>query len=112
MNSINLIGNLVTDLEVKKTKDGTSVLNTRIAVKKINGESNFFNVVIWGKAADNTASRLKKGSKVGIAGRLENNNYTKEDGTTVFRDEVHTSMVEFLDKLTKEVEVDDDSAVF
>ena len=58
---------------------------------------------LWGKAADNAAAYLSKGSHVNISGRVQNNNYDKDDGTTVYGMAFTAEQVDYLDsKATSE----------
>lgn len=74
----------------------TSVLHARVAEKKKSSlgkgkeeqESNFFDITIFGRRAEAFDELLEKGDPLYIQGELENNFYQKEDGTTVYRDQI------------------------
>lgn len=67
----------------------TAVSRTSIAVdRKIKREgepdADFFNVVAFGKTAEFLEKYFKKGMKIAIVGRVENDNYTDKDGRKVY----------------------------
>jgi single-strand DNA-binding protein len=89
--------NLSKDVEKRETASGKSVANFSIAINKIGAEgADFFNVVVWGNQAENCAKYLKKGSKVGIVGTLQNRSYEDRDGIKRTVTEIVASEVEFL----------------
>jgi hypothetical protein len=82
MNKVILIGNLSKDVEKRQTQNGNVVANFSIAVSRtFSDETDFFNITVWGNQAENCAKYLKKGSKVGIVGALQNRSYEANDGT-------------------------------
>lgn len=83
MNSVNIIGRLTKDPELKCTPKGNSVITINIAVAKVSSkedDADFIPVVIWGKQAENFAEYMKKGYMVGINGRLSTRKYETKDG--------------------------------
>ena len=73
MNSVNIIGRLGSDIELRTTPSGKSVAEANIAVDDGFGENKktvWLGVTIWGVTADLAAKALSKGSLVGISGRL------------------------------------------
>ena len=94
MNSVNLIGRLTRPIELKQTQSGKSVGNATIAVSRpftdANGEheSDFINLVIWGKTGENMAKLTAKGSLVGVEGSIRTRNYENNQGTKVYVTEV------------------------
>ena len=94
MNSVNLIGNLGKDNELKFGQSGTAVLNQSLAVRRAfkdkqtnEYETDWINLVLFGKTAENFANFTKKGSKVGIEGRIQSGSYEK-DGRTIYTTDV------------------------
>lgn len=79
MNSVNLIGNLTRDPDVRYTQSGSAVceigvaLNEKYKDKSGNWQDKtcFIDVTCWGRTAEVAGDYLKKGAKVGIEGRLE-----------------------------------------
>lgn len=103
MNRVELIGNLTKDPQVKCTQNGKAVAFFTIAVNDGYGENKktyYPNIVVWGKAAETCGNILKKGSKVGINGKITTRSYDK-DGQAHYVTEVVADMyggVEFLSK--------------
>lgn len=106
MNRCEFIGRLTKDPELRKTNTDISVVKFDLAVnrkfKNEKGESiaDFFNVVAWRELAENINKYCKKGSKVYIAGELQNRSYDKKDGTKGYITEVIAYECEFLDPKT------------
>ena len=85
VNNITVSGRLAKELELRYTTSGKAVGNTTIAVdrKYARDETDFFNVVIWGKSAENFANFTTKGSPVAFEGRLQSRNYENSRGQKV-----------------------------
>lgn len=102
MNRCILIGNLTKDPELRSTGSGLSVCSFSIGVsRRFSGQSgeretDFFNIVVWRKQAENAAKYLKKGSQVGIAGSIQNRSYEANDGTKRYITEIIADEVQFL----------------
>lgn len=96
MNSVNLIGNIGHNLELRHTQNGKSVLNLSLAVENYNGEAEWFRIVIWNQQAENTVKYCSKGSTIGISGRLATNEYTDKNGNQRTNVEVVAQTVKFL----------------
>lgn len=103
MNRVVLIGRLTRDPELRYTPSGNAVANGNIAVnrryKNQNGETeaDFINFVVWRKAAENLANYTKKGSLIGIDGRIQTRSYEGQDGKTVYVTEVLAENIQFLE---------------
>jgi single-strand DNA-binding protein len=103
INQVTLVGRLTKDPEPRVTPDGKSVLNATIALTRRfrnqqgQFEADFVLCTLWNKAADNTAKYCKKGSVIGIVGRLQTRNYENEQGKRVYVTEVVAESVKFLD---------------
>ena len=103
MNRVVLVGRLTKDPELRYTGNGTAVASMTIAVKRNfkndqgEYESDFINVVVWRKPAENAANFLKKGSLCGIDGRVQTRNYEGQDGKRVYVTEVLAESVQFLE---------------
>ena len=104
LNVVALSGNLVRDPELKSLPSGASVCNLRIAVeggrKDSSGgyqkQAHYFDVIVYGPQADNTAKFMRKGSPVNVQGRLEYRQWETQDGGKRDRVEVVASNVQFL----------------
>lgn len=99
MNSINLIGNITKDIDLRSTTSGKSVVELNIAVNGI-GENEvvYIPVVVWEKQAENVARYCSKGSKIGVSGKLIQSEYTSQDGTKRRITKVQANHIEFLNK--------------
>ena len=135
MNKVMLIGNLTRDPELTTTNSGVSVCRFSLAVQRRFGNSDngpqadFFNIVVWRGLGENCHKFLKKGSKCGVVGRIQNSTYEASDGTKRYATDIVAEEVEFLNsrsggdgsdapskptsKETAELEpIDDDSLPF
>ena len=94
MNSVQLIGRLTKDIDLRYTQSGTAVGSFNLAVernfKNADGEreTDFIRCQIWRKAAENFAKFTKKGSLVGLEGKLQTRNYENNQGQRVYVTEV------------------------
>ena len=94
INNITLAGRLTKDADLRYTSDGTATATFSLAVnrpfKSANGEreADFINCVIWRKNAENFANLTRKGSLVGITGRIQTRNYENKEGQRVYVTEV------------------------
>ncbi|MDR1495564.1 MAG: single-stranded DNA-binding protein [Clostridiales Family XIII bacterium] len=100
MNLVVLVGNLTRDPEVRYTQSGLAVANINVAVNRFNTkdggpDADFFRVTVFGKQAELAERYLSKGRKVGVEGRIQNDNYEKE-GQTIYRDTIIANRIEFL----------------
>jgi len=97
---ITVVGNLVSDPELRYTPTGVAVANFRIAStprtfdRQSNewkdGDSLFLTCNVWRQAAENVAESLQRGMRVVVQGRLHQRSYETREGEkrTVFEVEV------------------------
>ena len=81
MNIVAMMGTLTQEPDFRKFDGGKCRLTTSIAVRREFSKDNsadFFQIEAWGKPAEIMAKWLKKGSKIGLKGRLQNNFYEKD----------------------------------
>ncbi|MDX8363790.1 single-stranded DNA-binding protein [Cytobacillus sp. IB215665] len=103
LNQVILVGRMTKDPDMRYTNDGTAVLNFILAVnrnyKNVQGEidTDFVNCTVWRKAAENTAMYCKKGSIVGITGRIQTRHYENQERKNVYVTEVIAESVRFMD---------------
>lgn len=105
LNRATIIGRLTRDVEVRSTPSGKSVASISVATGRTwtdnNGqkqkESEFHNVVMWGKLADVAGQYLRKGAKVYIEGRLKTRDWTGQDGVKRYRTEIISDNMIMLD---------------
>ena len=108
MNRIELTGRLTADPELKYTESEKAYTRFALAVsrnfKNKDGEyeADFFNIVAWDKRAEVICKNVKKGHKFGVAGRLQNKRYEKQDGTIAYQTDVILEDFDFLEPKPKE----------
>lgn len=102
MNKVIMIGRLTKDPECRYTQGSnpTNVARFSLAVDrkyKKEGEdsADFFNCVSFGKQADFCEKYLKKGTKIAVEGRIQNDNYTNKDGQKVYSTQIMIESIEF-----------------
>ena len=105
-NSVQLIGRLGKDPEVKNLPSGKTVATFTIATseryKSANGDkvedTQWHNVVAWGKTAQIVADYLKKGNEAAIEGKLVHRSYITNSGEKKYITEINVNEVLMLDK--------------
>lgn len=103
MNSVELIGRLTRDPEVRYTSGSqTAVGAFNIAVERPQkpGEekkTDFPRITVFGKQAETCEKYLKKGRMVAIQGRIQTGSYQDKNGNTVYTTDVVANRVEFID---------------
>lgn len=94
INNVVLVGRLTKSPDLKYTASGQAVVSFTLAVNRNftnqsgEREADFINCVIWRKAAENMANYAKKGSLLGITGRIQTRNYENQQGQRVYVTEV------------------------
>lgn len=96
LNRAQVMGNLTRDPEMRYTPNGQAVCNFSIATnrrwKDKDGnnqeQTEFHNVVAWGKLAEFTSQWLHKGNRVYVEGRLQTRNWEGQDGSKKNRTEI------------------------
>ncbi len=98
-NRVQLIGNLGNAPEIRKTETGKKLVRFSVATnesyKNSNGEkvtdTQWHNLVAWGKLADIAEKFLNKGTEVAIEGKLINRNYTDKEGIKKYITEIQVN---------------------
>ena len=94
INNVVLVGRMTRDAELRYTPSNQAVATFTLAVnrnfKNQNGEreADFINCVIWRQQAENLANWAKKGTLVGVTGRIQSRNYENQQGQRVYVTEV------------------------
>lgn len=102
MNQVTLIGNLANDPESRTTNSGKAQCSFRLAVQRRfanaqgEREADFFQVVCWGKTAENCAKYIAKGRKAAVEGSIQNRSYDAQDGSKRYVTEIIAEHVEFI----------------
>ena len=95
-NSVQLIGNLGKDVELVKFENGNQLAKMSLATneyyrnkegEKVE-ETQWHNIVAWGKKAEVMAKLLKKGSEIAIQGKLTHRTFEDKEGMTKYFTEV------------------------
>ena len=100
MNSVQLIGRLTRDPEIRYTDGGASIARFSLAVdrrfKQENGaDVDFINIVAFGKTAEFIEKYFHKGMKIALNGIIQTGSYTDKDGKKVYTTDVVAENVEF-----------------
>lgn len=115
MNKVILMGRLTREPEVSSSTSGTTFARFSIAVdrkfkKEGEPDADFFNCTSFGKQSEFVERYLKKGTKVVVTGRLQNNNYTNKDGQKVYDIRVMVEEIEFAESKNSSGNQDSGSA--
>ena len=125
MNKVILQGNLCKDPEMKYLDNGTALAKTSIAVrrrfKNKNGENetDFFNLVAFGKTAEFLNTWFVKGQQVIVSGELNTRSWENDEGKKQYATDVKVDEVYFTGSKKEAVEstqkqsetVEDDSGL-
>lgn len=102
MNSVNLVGRLTRDPDVRYTDGGTSIARFSLAVdrrfKKDDGPTaDFPNCVAFGKSAEFIEKYFHKGMRIGVQGRIQTGSYENQEGTKIYTTDVVVENCEFVE---------------
>lgn len=102
MNKVILMGRLTRDPEVRYSQGSSTTTVARLSLAvdrrfKREGEpdADFFNCTAFGKQAEFVERFLKKGTKIVVSGRVQNDNYTNKDGQMVYSVQMLLDEIEF-----------------
>nr|DAR82969.1 MAG TPA: Single strand binding protein [Caudoviricetes sp.] len=103
MNKAILMGRLTRDPEVRYSQSDSSMAIARFSLavdrryKKQGDETtaDFFNCTAFGKQGEFVEKYLKKGTKIVVTGRIQNDNYTNKDGQKVYSVQIMVEEIEF-----------------
>lgn len=103
MNKAILMGRLTREPEVRYSQTDSSMVIAKFSLavdrrfKKQGDEvtTDFFNCTAFGKQAEFVEKYLKKGTKVVVTGRIQNDNYTNKDGQKVYSVQIMVEEMEF-----------------
>jgi single-strand DNA-binding protein len=105
VNKVILVGNLGREPELRATQSGQSVCHFSLATtERFTGrdgqareQTDWHNIVVWGKPAEACGRYLKKGSQAYVEGRMTNREYEALDGSGKrYRTEIVAQRVQFL----------------
>nr|DAM60007.1 MAG TPA: Single strand binding protein [Caudoviricetes sp.] len=100
MNTVQILGNLARDPEVRYTQSGKAVATFTVAASNTYIDSNnetkeqtaFINCVAWGKLGESVGN-LRKGNRAFVEGRLQTRSYETQDGQKRYVTEVVANFV-------------------
>ncbi|MGX7149777.1 single-stranded DNA-binding protein [Enterococcus ureasiticus] len=94
INNVVLVGRLTKDPDLRYTSSGSAVATFTLAVNRNftnangNREADFINCVIWRKPAETMANYARKGTLLGVVGRIQSRSYENQQGQRVYVTEV------------------------
>ncbi len=105
VNKVLLLGNLGKSPELKYTQSGIAFCRLSLATKsqwtdqggQRQEKTEWHNVTVWKKQAENTAKYCSKGSRIYVEGRLETRSW-EENGQKRYATDVVAEEVKFLDR--------------
>jgi single-strand DNA-binding protein len=100
-NSVRLIGNLGANPEIKELNSGKKLAKASLATsdkyKDADGnqvtQTQWHNLVAWGKTADFFEKFLEKGIEVALEGKIINKSYTDKDGSKKYISEINVNEI-------------------
>ena len=103
LNKALIFGNMTRDPELRAMPSGMNVCSFGIATNRVyrdrdgkkQEQTDFHNIVVFGRQADTVAQYLKKGSSVFIEGRIQNRSGEGKDGEKKYRTEIVAERVQF-----------------
>jgi len=104
VNKAILIGNLGKDPEIRYTPSGQAVASFSIATTRKwrdkdgqpQEQTDWHNIVVWGRMAETAKEYLAKGRPVYIEGRIQNRSYDDKEGNKRYISEVVATTMQFL----------------
>jgi single-strand DNA-binding protein len=99
-NRIILMGRLTKDPELKTTQSGITMCRFSIAVDRAYSkgqekQTDFFDITAWRQTAEFVSKYFSKGKCILIEGKLQNNNYTDQNGVKQYRNAIIADNVAF-----------------
>jgi len=96
LNKAQVIGNVTQDIELKQTPNGQNVTSFSIATNRNWTDSSgnkqeqteFHNIVLWGKLAEIAGQYVTKWQKLFLEWRLQTRNWEAQDGSKRYRTEI------------------------
>ena len=99
LNKVFLIGRLTATPEIKYTTSNKAYTRFSLAVdNRFNQGTDFINVVVWNKQAENVCNYLEKGSLVMVEGSISVSNYEDKEGNKRTMTDIIAQNIQFLSK--------------
>jgi len=108
LNKVFLVGNLTRDPELRQTTSGQPVASFGVATSRFYVDSSgqkqkqteFHNVVTWGRNAEIVNQYLRKGNSVLVEGRLQTRSWQDQQGNKHWRTEVIAERIQLGPRLS------------
>ncbi len=103
INRVVIVGRLTKDPELRYTPSGVPMTRFTVAVNRAfsnqqgEREADFIGCIAWRKQAENLANFMKKGSLIGVEGRIQTGSFEGQDGKRVYTTDVVADSVQFLE---------------
>lgn len=102
-NQVIIVGNITRDPELKTLPSGSKIASFSVATNRVwkdssgakKEQTDFHNVLVFGKQADMVASFMKKGSQILVQGRLQTRSWDDKDGKKNYRTEIVADRMQF-----------------
>lgn len=97
VNKVILLGNVGRDPEVRYTQNGTAVANFSLATSEVYGgrdggerkeQTEWHNIVCWGRQAEIAGQYVKKGRQLYVEGRLQTRDWVDPQGVKHYKTEI------------------------
>ena len=110
LNSVNLIGAVGNDPEVRTLQGGAKVASFRLATTERykdrdgnkNEQTEWHSITVWNGKADFVEKYVKKGNNLFISGKLSTRQWTDQSGNKRYTTEVVADNIQMLDRKPKE----------
>lgn len=103
LNKAIIIGNVTRDPEIKALPSGAKVTTLSLATNRVwkdqagakKEQTDFHNIVVFGRQAETVAQYIKKGSSLLVEGRIQTRSWDDKDGKKNYRTEIVADRVQF-----------------
>ena len=96
INTVVLAGRSTKDVELKTTTGGTNLATISLAVNHLDDLTSYFDIICFGKTAENVAKYVQKGRQVIVSGRLQRRKWQTKEGENRYSVEVIANQVQFV----------------
>ena len=105
MNKVILMGNLTRDPEIRYSQGENSLAIARFGIavnrrfaRQGDTDTDFFNCTAFGRQAEFVEKYFRKGSRMLVSGRVQNDNYTNKNGEKVYSVQIIAEEIEFAER--------------
>ena len=104
MNSVQLIGRLTRDPDVRYSNGETAIAIARFTVavdrrikKDSENNADFINCIAFGKTGEVVEKYFRKGQRIALNGRIQTGSYTNNEGQKIYTTDVIAENIEFVE---------------